>query len=157
MTTPKQNKITTKIMEKELYKALQKLGTYICFEVAMPREYRGTGAKERVDCLSYDTKGDWRFYELKLTKSDFNSKCKHTFLGHLNYYVMPYDLWLNLKNQIPKEIGVYTISEYESGKFYCTCQKKAKRQELRVNEEHLKFNFMQALYREYQKYLTVRK
>ena len=143
--------MTTKELEIVAYRHLWKQGTYLCFEVMMPspdgKHYMDNN--ERVDLISYDTKGIWRFYELKITKSDFHSGCKHTFLGNFNYFIMPYSLWLEVKDEIPKEIGVYTASK-ESAQL--SCVKKAKRQELQVNEHFLKFNFMQALSREYKKY-----
>lgn len=132
--------LTTKDIEKVLYNHLWKLGTYLCFEVAMPR------VKERVDLLQYDTKGIWRFYELKISKSDFYSKCKHTFLGHYNYYVLPPDLYEKVKDDIPKNIGIYIVTERK-----CYCKKKAIYQKLQVDKDKLMFNFMQALSREYSK------
>lgn len=143
--------MTTKQLEIIAYQNLWKQGTYLCFEVMMPRpdgkHYMDN--LERVDLLSYDTKGIWRFYELKVSKSDFHSGCKHTFLGNFNYFIMPHSLYLEVMDEIPKGIGVYTSFENTT---QLSCVKKATRQELRVNENHLMFNFMQALSREYKKY-----
>lgn len=143
--------MTTKELEIIAYRNLWKQGTYLCFEVMMPspdgKHYMDNN--ERVDLLSYDTKGIWRFYELKVTKADFHSKCKLTFLGNFNYFIMPYSLWIEVKDEIPKGIGVYTASE-NSAQLYCV--RKATKQELQVNEHFLMFNFMQALSREYKKY-----
>ena len=105
---------------------------------------------ERVDLLSYDTKGTWRFYELKVTRSDFYSKHAHTFKGHLNYFVMPHELYVNVKDDIPTNIGVWTAREQYP--HFCDCVKKAKRQPLGIDEDNLKFAFMQALSREHAKY-----
>jgi len=127
------------------------MGTYLCFEVMMPDPLGRSGRNlERVDLLSYDTKGTWRFYELKITKSDFYSKNRHTFKGHLNYFVLPHDLYEKVKGDIPPEIGVYVARINEP--YFCDCVKKAKRQPLQVDEEKLKFAFMQALSREHGKY-----
>lgn len=104
--------------------------------------------KERVDLLTYDTKGIWRFYELKVTKSDFYSKCKHTFLGHYNYFVMPKELYEQVKQDIPNHVGCY-ISSKDS---LCWCVKKAKKQNLKLDNDKLFFSFMQALSREYDKH-----
>jgi len=147
--------MTTKQLESAIFRALSKMGTYMCFEVMMPH---GNGLRigmqnERVDLLSYDTNKVWRFYELKITKSDFYSKCKHTFLGHFNYFVMPMELYEIVKNDIPSHIGAYVAILHEPQNSYnCTCIKKAKRQELKVDEDALKFSFMQSLSREHGKY-----
>jgi hypothetical protein len=139
--------MTTKQLECAIFRALEKMGTYLCFEVMMPTD--GYLPNERVDLLSYDTKGTWRFYELKISKSDFYSKSKHTFLGHLNYYVMPIELYEKVKENIPSEIGVYVAgTEYTN----CKCIKKAKRKTLGIDENNLKHAFIQALSREHSKY-----
>lgn len=142
--------MTTKELEQIAYMNLWKQGTYLCFEVQMPQKDGSHYMinNERVDLLSYETKGVWRFYELKVSKSDFHSKCKKTFLGNFNYYIMPYDLYEQVANEIPENIGVYVAND--RGSFWCV--KKPKRQELQVNHEYLMFNFMQALSREYRKY-----
>lgn len=61
----------------------------------------------RVDYMTMDTKDIFRFYEIKISKSDFHSKAKHTFLGHYNYFVMPHELYEEVKDEIPKHIGIY--------------------------------------------------
>lgn len=118
----------------------------------MPNKNLGGRPNERVDLLTYDTNGIWKFYELKITKSDFYSKCKHTFLGHFNYFVMPDELYQIVKDDIPSHVGVYIALKRSNGSFICRSVKKAKRQELQVNEDKLKFSFMQALSREHAKY-----
>jgi len=145
--------MTTRQLENDIFRALTKMGTYLCFEVAMPGKYRGANVVERVDLLTYDTKGDWRFYELKITKSDFYSKNKVTFKGHFNYYVLPIELYEKVKNDIPHGVGVYTaqhLNDYD--RIIVNCKKKAKRRELAVNEDKLQFAFMQSLSREHGKY-----
>lgn len=126
------------------------MGTYLCFEVMMPSTYRGVVQNERVDLLTYDTKDIWRFYELKVSKSDFYSKCKNTFLGHYNYYVMPIEIYEQVKQDIPDYVGCYVA--YEGNSYSCYCVKKPKKQELKVDKDKLMFSFMQALSREYAKY-----
>jgi hypothetical protein len=110
---------------------------------------------ERVDLLSYETKGYWRFYELKLTKSDFHSTSKVTFLGHYNYYVMPIDLYNEVADEIPEHVGVYCV--YTRGNYHYIggCKKRAKKQELQIEHDLLMFSFMQALSRENQKYRKI--
>ena len=102
----------------------------------------GWFGKERVDYLTYDTKGIWRCFEIKVSKSDFRSKAHNTFIGHYNYYVMPQELFEQVKNEIPSHIGVYVNG--------VSC-KNAKRQELGVDEQILKDSLIRSLYREVQK------
>ena len=47
--------------------------------------------------------------ELKQSVQDFHSKAKVTFLGNRNYYAMPFDIYEKVKDEIPKEIGVFTL------------------------------------------------
>ena len=47
-------------------------------------------------------------FEIKISISDFKSKNGHNFIGNLNYYVMPYELYKNVKEIIPANIGVIT-------------------------------------------------
>lgn len=95
---------------------------------------------ERVDYITYDTKGIWRCYEIKVSKSDFYSKAKKTFVGHFNYFVMPKELYDVVKDDIPSHIGVYTENSY--------CLKKAKKQELGADEQILKNSLIRSLARE---------
>jgi len=89
-------------LEKAIYNLTAKQGVFGCYEVTI-----GWFGHERVDYMTYDTKGIFRCYEIKVSKADFNSKAKHTFLGHYNYYVMPTELYEQVKQDIPSNIGVY--------------------------------------------------
>lgn len=111
------------------------------------------GNNERVDLLTYETKGIWRFYELKVSKSDFNSKCKLSWYGDFNYYILPYDLYPQVYDKIPKGIGVYIASD--SGNFWC--EVKPKKQKLQLDHNKLMFSFMQSMSREYAKYRKILK
>lgn len=96
-------------------------------------------SKERVDLLEYDKDGTWRFYELKVSKSDFKSDAAHTFRGHFNYYVMPDSLYDQVHQYIPQDIGVIICNS-----LWDTCSSivKAKRKELDVSYDDLMFSFM---------------
>ena len=102
----------------------------------------GWFGKERVDYLTYDTNGMWRCYEVKVSKSDFHSNAHNTFIGHYNYYVMPDELYQEVKNEIPNHVGVIANGS--------TSVKKAKKQELKVDEQVLKDSMMRSLSREVQ-------
>ena len=127
----------TKKLERDIWKTTQKQGTFGCFEVTI-----GWFGKERVDYITYNTKGEFRCYEVKVSKADFNSKAKKTFVGHFNYFVMPQELYDEVKNVIPNHIGVYIGQRLE---------KRAKRQELGVDEQVLKDSMIRSLYREFEK------
>lgn len=140
--------MTTLDMESALIKRLQGIGIYICLEVKMPTNYEDkenrVKRRERVDCITYNkSKEEWRFYELKLTKSDFHSKCAHSFYGHLNYYVVPEELYDKIKEEVPPHVGVYVIKEERSG-CEAVSVKRAKRQELYFKHEELMWAFTQA-------------
>ena len=100
----------TKNLEKMLWKKLilDKKGIYGCFEVTLGNRdiYNNLGVAEIVDFITYDNTNTVRCYEIKVTKSDFNSSAKVSFYGHYNYYVMPHELYEELKDKIPYQIGV---------------------------------------------------
>ena len=57
-------------------------------------------------------KGDFYCYEIKSSIEDFHSKNGHNFIGDLNYYVMPEDVFQAIKNQIPYHVGVLVPGVY---------------------------------------------
>lgn len=126
--------LTTKL-ERLIYANTCKMGVFGCFEVTI-----GMGGNERVDYITYDTKGIWRCYEIKVSVADFRSSAKKTFCGHYNYYVMPRELYDKVKDEIPAHIGVYVDGSYSV--------KRAKKQELAVEEHVLKDSLIRSLYRE---------
>lgn len=70
-------------------------------------------------------KGDCFCYEIKSSVEDFHSPNGHNFLGDFNYYVMPEDVYLAVKEEIPWAIGVYCPTPENT---YLVCKKKAHRQ-----------------------------
>lgn len=124
-------------LEQEIWQSTNKLGTFGCFEVTV-----GWYGKERADYVTYDSNGIWRFYEIKVSKSDFYSNAKHSFYGHYNYFVMPKELYDKVKDDIPDFVGV-TDGRYSL--------KKAKKQELIIESDLLKDYFIRSLQREYAK------
>ena len=131
----------TKELERKIWNATQKMGTFGCFEVTIGFNQK-TKIKQRVDYITYETKGIWRCFEIKISKSDFHSNAHNTFVGHYNYYCMPRELYEEVKNEIPSHIGVYL-----GGK----CVKNPKKQELGVAEDILKNSMIRSLYREFEK------
>lgn len=129
----------TKQLKRQIWQATSKQGTFGCFEVTIG--FNSTNP-ERVDYITYNTKGEWRCYEVKISKSDFHSKAKNTFIGHFNYYVLTEELYSLVKDEIPKHIGVYIGG---------ICRKRVKRQELQVDENILKDSMIRSLYREFER------
>lgn len=127
----------TKRLEKAIWKATNKQGVFGCFEVTI-----GWFGKERVDYMTYDTKGLFRCYEIKVSKADFHSNCHNSFLGDLNYYVLPPDLYEEVKSEIPEHIGVYV----ERGGFAYSV-KRAKRRPVE-DRDILKDSMIRSLCRE---------
>jgi len=117
-----------------------------CWEVT----FNFGSLNERVDFLTLDHRNTWRFYEIKSCKADFYSNAKHTFYGHLNYYVMPYAVYCEVKDDIANHIGVlceqnetqYTQNGYKYIELIAV--KKAKRQELRFDDRKLMLSILRS-------------
>lgn len=135
-------------------------------EVAMPAD------KGIVDTLSYqqlpDGQIEWRCYELKVTKADFHSKAKLSFIGHYNYFVLPQQLYLEVQSEIPDHIGVLIYRAFDPRALelapqplrtpgFLTVAKKAQRQDLQVEQTPLISHFITSLFREVDKAKRVKK
>lgn len=107
-------------LEHDIWVSTQKTGTFGCFEVTI-----GFGGRERVDYMTYDTTGIFRCYEIKVTKSDFHSGHKHSFVGHYNYFVLTQELWSQVQDEIPDWVGCIVGQE---------CVKKPKKQDIDAKE-----------------------
>lgn len=154
-------------IEMKAIKQFSKFGAFLCPEVSFQRpwikdkptncsinefnfdpKYTQVEGKhirtEIVDLLESNSQKGWVCYEIKISKSDFHSKAIKSFVGHYNYYLMPKELYEQVKEEIPKEIGVYSYD----GKML-NLVKKAKRQEL-VNgiDEQLSYGMIRSLARE---------
>lgn len=55
---------------------------------------------------SYDNEVCITAMEIKVTKDDFHSNHGHNFVGNANYYVMPKELYNEVKSEISEDIGV---------------------------------------------------
>lgn len=90
-------------LTKEIEQALVKKycsgtfkNTYGALEV--PVDYTLGNGKENIDFATYNpTNQDITCFEIKVTKSDFNSQASLSFYGNKNYLVVPLDLGLYLK------------------------------------------------------------
>lgn len=130
----------TKQIELGIFNATCKQGVFGCFEVTI-----GWFGKERVDYMTYDTKGIFRCYEIKVTKADFHSPCHNSFVGNFNYYVLPIVLYEQVKDEIPNFVGVYVI---DNKSVYSV--KNAKRKAV-GNSDVLKDSMIRSLSREVSK------
>lgn len=126
-------------LEKAIWQETNKQGTFGCFEVTI-----GWWGKERVDYMTYNTKGEWRCYEIKVSKADFHSKAKKSFIGHYNYYVMTDELYEQVKEEIPDYIGVYC------GRYL---KKRPRKQELKIDNQTLLNSMIRSLSRENEKFI----
>ncbi|EOL43805.1 hypothetical protein RV11_GL002246 [Enterococcus phoeniculicola] len=141
-------------MELSLYAYCVELGAVVVEEVTMPED---KGIVDTLSCFMFpDGKREWRCYELKVSKADFRSAAKLSFIGHYNYYVLPKSLYEQVMEEIPREIGVLVYRPYVSeektdvpGTF--SIVKKPQRKELEVEEEALTNRFMASLFREVRK------
>lgn len=74
----------------------------------------------------------WRCYEIKISKSDFYSKSKWTFIGHYNYFILPTELYPIVKRDIPDGIGVILAQKNPNDDMYHFYSKvNAKKQNLK--------------------------
>ncbi|WP_438469611.1 hypothetical protein, partial [Staphylococcus pseudintermedius] len=65
------------------------------------------------DFLTYDSKNVFRAYEIKVTKEDLKSNAKLSFVGHYNYFVLPRQLYEEVKGTdlLPFNVGIVIIGE----------------------------------------------
>lgn len=138
-------------MEETLYAYCREKGEAVVEEVGMPDDLG------IVDTLSLKIKPDqqfeWRCFELKVTKADFHSSAKLSFIGHYNYFVLPDFLYPKVASEIPDEIGVllyysYLDPENHSTPGYLVSEKKARYQDLQVAEPELIYRLITAQARE---------
>ena len=75
-----------------------------------------------VDYISMDVGGAHtvRCYELKISKSDFLSDNKKTFIGDFNYYVLPTELYYDVRNLVEDGIGIWLVDAH--GRVECVRQ-----------------------------------
>ncbi|MBO0440776.1 hypothetical protein [Candidatus Enterococcus ikei] len=138
-------------MEEVLYYYCRENGDIVVEEVTMPETQ---GIVDTLSCrLTADNQFEWRCYELKVSKADFRSKAKLSFIGNYNYFVLPQALFEKVKEEIPSHIGVMVYHQYISADEqklpgYFTIEKKPQRQALLVNEQELLFRLISAQARE---------
>lgn len=113
--------LETEDLEQRLLMRYFKMGSHIAFEVDLRWAMERTIRKDQTslqpknielndpgiaDAVQVDNYGVITCFELKVTKSDFHSDAKLSFIGNKNYYVMPEELYSQVKGEIPPNIGV---------------------------------------------------
>lgn len=102
---------------------------------------------EIVDILELNSQKGWCCYEIKISKSDFHSKAIKSFVGEYNYYLMPDELYEQVKNEIEKDIGVYSYN----GQYLCIKKKARKQKLIEGMNEQLYYGMVRSLNREREK------
>ena len=152
---------TTKKLEDLLATHFNSRNEFYVFECTI-----GWYGKEIVDCIMYNCNRETYCYEIKQSVQDFHSKNRLTFIGNKNYFVMPYSLYLKVKNEIPIEIGVYVaidraeqkVEKTENGTQYSLqlfdglkelyCIKNARKQELKADKEVILSSMLRSMQRD---------
>lgn len=98
---------TTKQLERLLAKSFDPRKDFFVFECTI-----GWAGHEIVDCIKYTNDRKIYCYEIKQSKADFRSKNALTFIGNLNYFVMPYSLYEQVKDEIPPKVGVFVAIDH---------------------------------------------
>lgn len=142
----------TNQMEEALYYSLRENGAIAIEEVTIPDEQ---GIVDMLSCRLTNKQLEWRCYELKISKADFRSSAKLSFIGHYNYFVLPEELYVSVKEEIPSHIGVLVYHSYISEDLFLpgffTTEKKPQRQLLQVNEAELLYHLISSQAREVEK------
>lgn len=156
----------TKKLEELLANRFNNRNEFYVFECTI-----GWYGHEIVDCIMYNCNRETYCYEIKQSKQDFHSKNKLTFIGNKNYFVMPYSLYEQVKNEIPVEIGVYVAidkleekEEIETDMFgnkrtrhwaepvdglkELYCIKPARKQELKADKEVILSSMLRSMQRD---------
>lgn len=145
------SKLTLEI-ENNLMRRLNSVNKFNCHEVGIvkkikkPSKWDNTKLVDKFeieicDFMSYEQDTDiFRCYEIKISKQDFYSKAKKTFVGNYNYYVMPKELYKQVKKDIPDDVGVLDK--------YIFCLKKPKKVKLKEDKTKLLISMLKSLNRE---------
>lgn len=144
--------MTTKEIEHVVYKHLWKTGSYLVYEVASPKtKKRQTKHRERVDLLCFELPGTWKCFEIKNSVADFYSSASLSFWGDYNYYILNEEIYNKVKEDVPRDIGVWLVYKDKS----MCCVKRPRKMKRKYTHEQLLFAMTQALSREYKKYRKI--
>lgn len=142
---------TTRV-ENALFKHTSVMGVFGCMEVTIGINVVPI---ERVDYMTYDTKNEFRCYEVKVSKSDFMSTSKLTFIGDFNYLVIPESLLPEIRDTDKYKtlcfsgIGIFLVKERGG----IVCERKSKRKKVSMGDKVMLMESMiRSLSREAKKY-----
>lgn len=146
---------TTKDLERLLEKKFNDRNDFFVFECTY-----GWYGKEIVDCVMYNCQREIHCFEIKQSVQDFHSKNVLSFFGNKNYFVMPYELYEKIKNELYNEypnVGVYvpikTPTYGENNYVYdvydqLLCVKQARKQELKADKEVILSSMLRSMQRD---------
>ena len=153
---------TTNTLERLLAEHFDGRKDFYVFECTI-----GWYGREIVDCIKYTTEREICCYEIKQSKSDFRSKNALTFIGNKNYFVMPYSLYEQVKDEIPLGIGVYvaleridmvevidergyrgTKAKYIDGLKFLHCIESTRRRDLKADKEVILSSMLRSMQRD---------
>lgn len=129
-------------LEETIALATWKLGQIGCPEV-------GLGEEGIIDYITMEMTGERLVccYELKITKDDFLSDAKKTFIGDYNYYVIPTALWNSVRGHIAPGIGCWCMDN----RGQATCMLEAERRECSLDRSYVAMRIIHGLRREHGK------
>ena len=116
-------------IEKAIFKesGAAGMGIYGAFEVAIGEGY----GNEYVDYMTMKSNNEFRCYEIKISYADFKSGNALSFYGDFNNFVMPVDLYSNIKEKQEYFFGNIGVYVYKNG--CLSLAKKPKRKIVRID------------------------
>lgn len=151
----------TKKLEKLLERHFVDRREFFVFECTV-----GWYGKEIADCIMYDTNREIWCFEIKSSVADFHSSAALTFIGNKNYFVMPQEVYEQVKFEIPIGIGVYIATggakqltaptplgkEYSvqwlPGFYKLHCIQQCRRRDLRADKEVILSSMLRSMQRD---------
>ncbi|MCD2256831.1 hypothetical protein ACNAN0_10385 [Agrilactobacillus fermenti] len=146
--------IETLDIEQTLYAYCREQGQLVVEEVSLPDD------QGIVDTLSRDTQGRYTCFELKVTKADFHSKAKLSFIGDYNYFVLPRHLIAQVAAEVPSTVGILVFDYFDAqlrqlrhlpNPGILTVYRKAPQQPLKLKAAQIELRFIHSLNREVDK------
>ena len=131
----------TKDLEKLLAKKFNDRNDFFVFECTY-----GWYGQEIVDCIMYNCQREVHCFEIKQSLQDFHSKNTLSFFGNKNYFVMPYELYEKVSNEIYNKypnVGVYVPINDQ-----LLCIKQARKQELKADKEVILSSMLRSMQRD---------
>lgn len=145
----------TKDLERLLAKRFNDRNDFYVFECTY-----GWYGHEIVDCIMYNCQREVHCFEIKQSLQDFHSKNKLSFFGNKNYFVMPYELYEKVKEElndsflgigvlVPIKTPKYGEKEYVYDVYdQLLCIRQARRQELKADKEVILSSMLRSMQRD---------